>query len=78
MKWTEGEAEQLGLHVNVSRYAMFRYNEVVRVRGHGTVIDLLEGKLVANNGMDDHLVEALNFPRFETLKELLVWLRLQT
>lgn len=53
---------------------MFRDNEAVRVRG----LDLLEGKLVANNGMDDHLVEAMNFPRFETLKELIVWLKLQT
>lgn len=77
MKWTVQEAEQLGLCVNISRYAIFHVNKAIHLRGYGTVIDLREGKLVANSVSNDRLVEAMNFPRFETLKELIVWLKLQ-
>ncbi len=78
MKWTTAQAKELGLFVISFRYATFRISEAIRFRGHPMVTDLDKGKLISNNLTTDAAVEALNFPRFETLKELLVWLRIQT
>lgn len=78
MKWTTAQAEELGLFVNSFRYATFRISKAIRFRGHPMVIDLDKGKLVSNNLTTDAAVEALNLPQFETLKELVVWLKLQT
>lgn len=75
MSWSWQEVRELGLEGG-PRYAYLEGGDPFLIHGYEVVIDLRFGMLVANRSDDEPLVEALDLPRFETLKELFVWLRL--
>lgn len=76
--WSIDEAKAFGLATRLKRYAFPRVETPFTIHGERMVIDLREKKLVANNTDNDARVQAMDLPQFKHLKELLVWIRLQS
>lgn len=78
MKWSAEEARNLGLEVLDPCAFPQDYPRCWKMQGVEVVINLDRGCIEANFNSEDDLVEAMNLPRFKTLKEQLIWLKLRT